>query len=130
MATTKKIPTTSDIYLEINGKRVAVVQSYQVRAERSAKPILAFGQEEPVATIRGAAKYTLELTRIYATDAAIRDGLDFYALTDFNLVVRKPDRSVIFTGCQWAQLEEGAEVGGTVLERVTVTASHRMEKPA
>lgn len=130
MATTRTIPTTSDIYLEINGKKVAVVQSYKVTAQRSAKPILAFGQEEPVATIRGAAQYTLELTRIYATDAAIRDGLDFYGLSDFNLVIVKPDRSVIYTGCQWAQLQESAEVGGTVLERVTVTASRRVEKKA
>ena len=64
---TNRIPTSADIYLEVNGSRVAVVQSYKVTATRSSKAIYAFGQEAPVATIRGQGKYTLELTRIYAT---------------------------------------------------------------
>lgn len=128
MATAKTIPTTADIYLEINGTKVAVVQSYRASAKRTSKAIHAFGQEEPVATIRGAAAYEIELTRIYATDAAIRDGLNFHDLSDFNLVVCKADRNVIYTGCQWAQVQESADVGGTVLEKVTVTAAHRVEK--
>ena len=127
MAVTRTIPTTADIYLEVNGAKVAVVQSYRVTAMRSAKAIQAFGQEEPVATIRGAATYKLELTRIYATDAAIRDGLDFQSLSDFNLVVCKPDKNVIYTGCEWSELQESAEVGGTVLEKVSITATHRLE---
>ena len=124
---TAKIPTTADIYLEVNGVRVAVVQSYRVTATRSSKAIYAFGQEAPVATIRGQGRYTLELTRIYATDEAIRDGLDFMTLDNFSLVVCKPDRNVIYTGCQWKSLQESAEVGGNVLEKVTVEAGRRIE---
>ena len=52
-----KIPTSADIYLEVNGVRVAVVQSYKVTATRSSKAIYAFGQEAPVATIRGQGQY-------------------------------------------------------------------------
>lgn len=126
MATYNKIPTSADIWLEVNGVKVAVVQSYQVTTTRSGRAIRAFGQDEPVATIRGSAEYTLSLSRIYATDAAIRDGLDFHTLEDFNLVICKPDKNVIYTGCQWINLQEHAEVGGTVLEQVTVTAAHRM----
>ena len=107
--------------------RVAVVQSYKVTATRSSKAIYAFGQEAPVATIRGQGKYTLELTRIYATDEAIRDGLNFAELDNFSLVVCKPDRNVIYSGCQWSRLEESAEVGGNVMEKVTVEASRRVE---
>ena len=44
----RKIPTTADIYLEVNGVRVAVVQSYKVTASRESKAIYAFGQSEPV----------------------------------------------------------------------------------
>ena len=111
---TNRIPTSADIYLEVNGSRVAVVQSY-------------FGQEAPVATIRGQGKYTLELTRIYATDEAIRDGIDFMELDNFSLVVCKPDRNVIYSGCQWSQMQESAEVGGNVMEKVTVEAARRTE---
>ena len=127
MALVNKIPTTSDIYLEVAGKKVAVVQSYKVTATRSGRAVMAFGQDEPVATIRGADQYTLELSRIYATDAAICDGINFFQLEDFDMVVSKPDRNVIYTGCQWVKLEESAEVGGTVLEKVTVSAAKRME---
>ena len=126
MATYNKIPTSADIWLEVNGVKVAVVQSYKVSASRTGRAIRAFGQDEPVATIRGGEEYILELTRIYATDVAIRDGLDFYNLEDFNLVICKPDKNVIYTGCQWTNLEESAQVGGTVLEKVTVSAAHRM----
>ena len=128
--TTRKIPTSADIYLEINVKKVAVVQSYRAVASRTSKTIEAFGQEEPVATIRGLNQYTLELTRIYATDEALRDGINLYNLDSFNLVICKPDRNVIFYGCQWKQLEESADVGGAVMEKVTIVASRRVETDA
>ena len=83
----RKIPTTADIYLEVDGVRVAVVQSYKVTASRESKAIYAFGQSEPVTTIRGQSQYTLELTRIYATDEAIRDGLSFADMGEFSLVI-------------------------------------------
>ena len=76
----RKIPTTADIYLEVNGVRVAVVQSYKVTASRESKAIYAFGQSETVSTIRGQSQYVLELTRLYATDEAIRSERDLYGL--------------------------------------------------
>lgn len=124
---TVKIPTSSDIYLEVNGVKAAVVQSYRVKTSRSSRRVEAFGQAEPVATICGPNSYELELSRLYATDEAIRDGISFHELEDFSLVICKPDRSVIYYGCQWDTLEESAEVGGTVLEKVTVLAARRVE---
>ena len=128
--TTRKIPPSADIYLEINGTRVAVVQSYQVTAKQTSQTIDAFGQAEPVATIRGQTQYTLSLSRLYATDEALRDGISFIDLDDFNLVICKPDRKVIYSGCQWSSLSEHAEVGGMVLEEVQITATRRYETGA
>ena len=122
----RKIPTTADIYLEVGGKRVAVVQSYQVTATRASRSIEAFGQDEPVATIRGQTRYTIELSRLYATDAALCDGLDFHSLDDFSLVVCKPDQRIIYSGCQWDNLTEGADVGGNVLEQVRLISTKRV----
>ncbi|MDD6023677.1 MAG: hypothetical protein PUC06_05485 [Oscillospiraceae bacterium] len=124
---TIKIPTSADIYLEVNGVKVAVVQSYRALTTRESKNIEAFGHQEPVATIRGLSRYSLELSRIYATENALRDGINFYELEDFSLVIVKPDRRVIFTGCQWTSLEESTALGGTVMEKVSLTASSRME---
>jgi len=95
-------PTSADIYLEVEGKWVAVVQSYSARATKTSRAVEAFGESEPVATLDGQRKYTLELTRLYATDEAISDGIDFYGLKDFSLVICKPDRKVIYRGCEWS----------------------------
>ena len=123
----RMIPTSADIYLEINGVRVAVVQSYSVTTTRSSKVIEAFGQEEPVATIAGANQYMIELSRLYATDEAISDGLRFHELRQFSLVIAKPDTMVVFSGCEWERLTERAEVGSSVLEEAVVLAAVRGE---
>lgn len=122
-----KIPTTADIYLEVDGVRVAVVQSYRVTTTRQSRAVEAFGQAEPVTTIRGVNRYVLELSRLYATDEAIRDGIDFASLDGFSVVICKPDRSEVYYDCQWSELMQSAEVGGMVLERVTVVAGRRAE---
>ena len=124
------IPTSRDIYLELNGRKLAVVQGYNARAVRTSREIEAFGESEPVATIEGQKSYTVELTRLYATDTAISDGIDFYGLTDFSLVICKPDRKVIYSGCEWSGIQEDGELNATVAERVTLTAARRIETTA
>lgn len=120
-------PTSSDIYIEVNGKKVAVVQSYSARTTKSSSVVEAFGEDEPVATIPGQRNHTLELTRLYATDEAIRDGLNFHDLDDFNLVICKPDRKIIYSGCQWSAIGENGELGAMVVEKITIVASKRIE---
>ena len=124
------IPTSRDIYLELNGKKLAVVQGYSAKALRTSREVEAFGESEPVATIEGQKSYTVELTRLYATDTAISDGIDFYGLTDFSLVICKPDRKVIYSGCEWSGIQEDGELNATVAERVTLTAARRIETTA
>lgn len=120
-------PTSSDIYLEVDGTRVAVVQSYHAKASKTSTAIEAFGEAEPVATIPGQASHVVELTRLYATDEAIQDGIDFYKLAGFSLVVCKPDRKIIYSNCQWKTIQEEATLGSMVLEKVTLVASRRIE---
>lgn len=120
-------PTSKDIYLEVNGVKVAVVQSYTARAAKSSLAVEAFGEAEPVATVPGQTKHVLELTRLYATDEAIRDGIDFYSLDGFSLVVCKPDRKIIYSNCQWSNIQETGTLGSMVLEKVTIVASKRLE---
>ena len=120
-------PTSSDIYLEVDGVKVAVVQSYSARAVKTSTTVEAFGEAEPVATVAGQTTHALELTRLYATDEAIRDGIDFYAMSGFSLVICKPDRRIIYAGCQWSSIQESATLGSMVLEKVTLVASRRIE---
>ncbi len=80
-------PTSSDIYLELDGKKVAVVQCYSCKATRTSTAVEAFGEDEPVATRQGPQNHVIELTRLYVTENAIADGLDFYGMRDFSLVI-------------------------------------------
>lgn len=123
-------PTSSDIWLELDGQKVAVVQGYSCRAVRSSYSVEAFGEEEPVATVQGPQNYTIQLSRLYATDQAIADGLDFYSLKNFSLVICKPDRKVIYSDCQWSEIQEEAKLGQMVAEKLTLVAKNRMETAA
>ena len=120
-------PTSSDIYLEVDGTRIAVVQSYKAKTTKTSIAVEAFGEAEPVATVPGQSKHVVELSRLYATDEAIQDGIDFYNLSGFSLVVCKPDRKIIYSDCQWSSIEENATLGSMVLEKVTLVASRRIE---
>ena len=123
-------PTSCDIYLELEGKKVAVVQSYTAKATKTSQVVEAFGESEPVATIEGQRQYTLELTRLYATEDAVSDGINFYELRDFSLVICKPDRKVIYSGCPWSATQEEGQLNAMVAEKVTVVASKRIETTA
>ena len=122
-----QFPTSADIYLELNGKKMAVVQSYSVTTTKTSSVVEAFGESEPVATIPGPKKHTLVLTRLYATEEAAKEGMNFHDLEDFNLVICKPDRKVIYSGCQWENLSDSGELGDMVLEKVTNVAARRVE---
>ena len=123
----KGFPTSSDIYLELDGRKIAVVQSYSAKATKTSKSVEAFGESEPVATIEGQKTYTLELTRLYATDDAVSDGINFYDLRDFSLVICKPDRKIIYSGCEWSTIREEGQLNAMVAEKVTVVAAKRIE---
>jgi hypothetical protein len=124
------IPTSSDIYLEVDGARVAVVQNYSARTARRSRPVEAFGEDEPVASVGGQRTHSLTLTRLYATEAALADGINFHDLEDFSLVICKPDRKIIYTGCHWNDIAEKGEVGDMVLESVSLVATRRLETPS
>ena len=123
-------PTSSDIWLELDGQKVAVVQGYSSKTTRSSLTVEAFGEDEPVATVQGPNNYVIQLTRLYATDQAIADKLDFYSMKDFSLVICKPDRKVIYSGCQWSDIQEDAQLGKLVMEKLTLVAKRRIETAA
>ena len=123
-------PTSSDIWLELNGKKVAVVQSYRCVTTRESATVEAFGEDEPVAAVQGPQRHEIELTRLYATDEAIADNLSFHDLRDFSLVICKPDRRVIYSGCQWSGIQEEGKLREMVGEKLSLVARHRMESGA
>ena len=123
-------PSGSDISIEVNGQRLAVAQSYKARTSKESRYVEAFGSREPVGAVDGRVKHVLELTRVCACGTAIRDRVDFYSLSDFNVVVAKPDRKVIYSGCQWSAIGETGALGAMVVEKITIVAAKRIETAA
>ena len=119
-----KIPTSNDISIEIDGRRLAVAQSYRAKTSRDSKYVEAFGAKEPVATVGGRVKHLLELSRVMA---AAGDGVDFHGATGFNVVIVRPDRKIVYSGCEWSAIDEVANLGNVVLESVSIVAAKRME---
>lgn len=120
-------PTSRDIYLEVNGKKLAVVESYKAKSTCDSQYIEAFGQSEPIGTIAGRVRHTIELSRVYACEETVNNKVNFYDLHNFNLVIVKPDRKIIYSGCEWSGINESASLNSTVIENVTIIAAKRME---
>ena len=53
--------------------------------------------------------------------------MDFYGLENFNLVEVRPDRRIIYTGCQWTAIDETVGLSEPVYERLTAVATGRLE---
>lgn len=121
------IPSSSDIYIEVDGRRMAVAQGYKVKAARESQYVEAFGSAGPVGTVMGRTQYRVELSRVLLSNWDSADYMDFYSLSDFTVVVVKPDRRILFTGCQWTDIAENAALGQPVLEQVSLVATKRTE---
>lgn len=119
-------PTSQDIYLEVNGQKVAVVEGYKAHSSRESRCVQAFGQSEAAGTVSGAVRHVIEISRVYACPEA-GENLDFYALQNFNLVIVKPGGRVIYTGCEWADLSETASLNDAVIEHVRIAAANRIQ---
>ena len=46
-------PTGQDIFLEVNGRKLAVVESYRSRSDRDLYPVESLGETEPTAVQSG-----------------------------------------------------------------------------
>lgn len=43
------------------------------------------------------------------------------------MVIVKPDRRIIYSGCQWSSIGEVGTLGAMVVEKITVVAAKRIE---
>lgn len=121
------VPTSRDIYIEINGKKVALVQSYRVKTTKESRNIEEFGSTDPVGIVEGKTVHNIELSKIYVCDGELPEEINLYTLRDFNLVIVKPDRHIIYDGCEWTNITESAELSKNVYENVSLIAAKRYE---
>lgn len=124
------VTTSNDIFIEIGGKRVAGVQSYNTKYTNETKTVDAFGQATPIGFTLGKKKYTLDVQRVYLEDTAIADGIDFYDLSnsDFNTVIIKNGVRVVFKNCIVSDISEDGSLNDKVVEKMSITALNRVKE--
>lgn len=125
-----KVTTSDDIFIELNGKRIAGVQSYSTRFQNDTKQHEEFGNDKPFGYSKGTKQHTLDLSRAYLEDTAIADGINFYTLseTDFMLVIVKNGKRIVYTGCTISDISEDGSLKDKVVEKISVMAIDRIEE--
>lgn len=97
------LPTSYDIYLEQNGEKVATVQSYKA--------------------VKVDDGYQIHLSRVYMID--VRRPL--YSLDNFSLVVEKPNKIIVYTGCRWKSITDERTLDRMICEKADIIAESREE---
>lgn len=125
-----KIMTSDDIFIEINGVRVAGVESVSEKYTSDTKTVDAFGQLPPIGFTVGSKKYTIDLSRTYLEDTAITDGINFYNLSDFgfNLVIIKNGKRVVYKSCIISDISNDSALKDKATDKITVMALDRAEE--
>lgn len=123
-----QILTSDDIFIEVNGARVAGVESYNTKYTNDVKMVDAFGQSTSIGYTLGSKKYTIDLSRCYLEDTAIADGIDFYNLTDFDfdLVVIKKGKRTVYKNCIISDISEDGSLKDKVAEKISLMALDRL----
>lgn len=120
-----KVTTSDDIFFEINGRRVAGVESYDTNFTNDTKFVDAFGQKTPVGYAEGSQKHTIDISRVYLEDTAIADGIDFYNLRDFDMVIIKNGRRITYKNCIISAVSESGQLKDRVAEKISLMALER-----
>ncbi len=97
------LPTSTDIYLEQNGEKVATVQSYMAS--------------------KGDGVYQIRLSRVYMIDVK----RPLCSLDNFSLVVEKPGKIIVYTGCRWRSITEEGTLDRMICESADIIAESREE---
>lgn len=122
------VPEERRITLELDGRTVAMARGFRCAAARESHEVRAFGEAEPVAVLRAAPKYRIELSCVTLCGVSAQK-LSFAGRENFVLAIAGPDKRIVYSGCEWEQLSEQAEAGNPeVLEKAVFTAAKRVEE--
>jgi hypothetical protein len=116
------VPSGRDVYIEIDGEKAAAVQGYKIISERKTKNISEVFSGEPAGVILGQTSYKIELTRML-----LKNNINFYKINNFNLVIIKENKKIIYSGCEWEKISENTEAGKNIFENIIITSSKREE---
>ena len=116
------IALREDVYIELDGEKLAMVESYRAISHCQEREILSFGESAPAGIVRGKETHQLELFRLRK-----KGDLDLFSLEDFTLTLVRPAGKVRYLGCRWQEVEESSR-GGIVEKAVLIATGREREE--
>lgn len=110
------------MYIELEGKRLAAVEGYEEKISFDSSYIEAIGETEPIAVIKGKARYEIAISKIYLCESEI----DIEKVYNFDLVIVKNNKKITYSGCQIKDLKQHSS-DKSIVENITLMASKREE---
>nr|WP_319489384.1 hypothetical protein [uncultured Caproiciproducens sp.] len=112
-----------EVYLEADGKRAAVADSYTVKCVQQSRTVAAWGEQEAVSTVPGRISYELTVENVRPVD-----GIDLCALSDFSLIAEAENSKVVYSGCRWKNITAAGGAGNTPRQSMTLVAAVRTQE--
>lgn len=112
-----------EVYLEVDGKRVAAVGSYTEQSTQQSRVIPAWGEQEPVGIAPGKVEYAVAVENVIPAD-----GVDLCNLLNFNLIIAKSAVIVIYSECRWKNIEVLGGAGNLPFRKMELLAAKRTEE--
>lgn len=122
--------SSKNVYIEINGIRLATANNYTIKISRECIPIESFDSNSPVTYLNGKISYIIELSTLSFTDSTIASPIDLFNLSDFNIAFFHPTYQTIFSGCNWINISEVTSCDKPIIKSVSIVASHRIIIPS
>ena len=112
-----------DISVWINGEEIGAVKSWSSVSQRELYEVQAMEEQEPKALLPYGEHHRVTLDRL-SSDAPG----ELRALSDFRITLKEKGRNVLFSGCEWQELEEEMGLSGPAVIRAVLTARSREEE--
>ena len=112
-----------DISVWINGEEIGAVKGWSSVSQRELYEVQAMEEQEPKALLPYGEHHRVTLDRL-SSDAPG----ELRALSDFRITLKEKGRNVLFSGCEWQELEEEMGLSGPAVIRAVLSARSREEE--
>lgn len=112
----------NNIYIELNGKKLASVDGFKVQILCDSNYIESMGESNPIATIKGKTRYKINISKM-----CFFDEISFDSLNDFNLIIVKNNTRVTYKNCQITEVKEFSN-DGLIMEDITLISQSKVEE--
>ena len=112
-----------EVYLEADGKRAAVADSYTVKCVQQSRTVSAWGEQDAVSTTPGRISYELTVRNVRP-----ENGADLCALSGFCLIAAGNGGRVVYSGCRWKNITAEGGAGNTPRRSMELVAAARTQE--